>query len=250
MSGVVLCARPQPDCDRDVAALSRRGVAALAGPVMKMRPIEAAISRDTDMPGGIVLTSRNALDGFLGAVGGVAPETWRARRVYAVGRATARAARLAGFRDIETGMGGGAGLVPLIVRDAPAMTGGLLWPCAVHRSFDVAAAVERHVAVEAVPVYEMLAMDALPAQVEGRLRAGDIAAVVLMSRRSAELLRGLVDEAGFAANRAAITVLAGSDAIARAAGGGWAEIITAKRASRSRLLAIATLLYYRRIVNG
>jgi hypothetical protein len=46
--------------------------------------------------------------------------------------------------------------------------------------------------------------------------------------------------------RHGIVVIAGSRAIADAAGQGWRDVLVAKRPTRARLLAIAALLYDRR----
>jgi hypothetical protein len=67
-----------------------------------------------------------------------------------------------------------------------------------------------------------------------------------MSPRSVELFCQQLAENGMDHCRPEIMIIAGSDSIATAAGEGWRQIFTAKRPTRARLLAIASLIYYRR----
>jgi len=68
-------------------------------------------------------------------------------------------------------------------------------------------------------------------------------ALVAMSARSVRLWRDAMDAAGRSPDR--ISLIAGSDTIAAAAGDGWREIFVARYPRRSRLLAIAVMRYRR-----
>ena len=252
MAPFILSVRPEPDCDLDVAALARRGVPALAAPLLAPRLIGPDTRPDPAGYSGVVFTSRHAVTGLVAALGGAAENVgqgeWSQLPVFAVGRATARVARMAGFAAPQVGHGGGAGLVPLICAHIPANAPPLLWPAARDRGFDMVAALAPDRAVEDISVYAMeqtlrLRDDALDALAYGR-----ILAVKLMSARSATLFCAQLAENGMDHCRPEIIIIAGSETIAAAAGGGWRQTYIAKRPARVRLLAIASLLYHRREV--
>lgn len=251
MTSIILTVRPEPDCDLDVAALARRRVPAMAAPLLT--PIYDTENHDNagqlaaaGAYGGVIFTSRHAVTGLARAIAGGIDAAWRDLPVFAVGRSTGRAAAAAGFSDITVGSGGGAGLVPLIAGRTAMLAGPLLWPAACDRSFDMAAALARVASVRLVEVYRMLPAPVLPDAALAALGDGDVLAVVLMSARSARLFRAHLITAGLDAALGGLTVIAGSQAIADAAGTGWREVYVARRSTRARLLAIAALLYDRR----
>ena len=86
----------------------------------------------------------------------------------------------------------------------------------------------------------------LPDSADTALANDKVLAVILMSARSARLFRERLAETGHGGTVANMALIAGSDAIAAAAGDGWAQSFVAKRPTRARLLAIAALLYDRR----
>ena len=251
MTSIILTVRPEPDCDLDVMALARRDVPALAAPLMTaVYDIGAGNAKaglvDDGSCGGIVFTSRHAVTGLLRACGGTVRDTWRELPVFAVGRATGRVAVAAGFRDVTVGAGGGAGLVPMIAARAASFSGPLLWPAARDRSFDMGAALAKVAEVRMFEVYRMVPVAKLADAALAAISSGEVLAVILMSVRSAQLFRNRLADAGHEQARAGIAVIAGSRAIADAAGLGWREIHVARRPTRARLLAIAALLYARR----
>ena len=79
------------------------------------------------------------------------------------------------------------------------------------------------------------------------LAAGRVGAVILMSARSATLFRDMLARHVLDDRIANMTLIAGSAAIATAAGPGWREEFVARRSTRARLLAIAALFYHRRM---
>ena len=245
MRKFILTVRPEPDGALDVAALARRNVPALSAPLMAPAYLEPDIP-ERERFGGVVLTSRHAVTGLLAATDGKLSEGIAGLPVFAVGRATGRAAREAGFRDVAIGHGGGAGLVPLVAEAASRLNGPLLWPAAAHRGFDMKAALAGIAEVALAPVYEMRETEGIPDDADAAIAGGDVLCVILMSARSARLFRARLLARGHDRARAGMALIAGSDAIAAAAGDGWAEMFVAKRPARARLLAIASLLYDRR----
>jgi uroporphyrinogen-III synthase len=242
MADFIIIIRPEPDASRDVAWLKRYQVPAIAVPVMQ------ATKRPFDVPDigafqAVIFTSRHAVAAIADspAIGAL-----RALPAYAVGRSTAFAARQAGFAEVVTGHGGGSGLVPLLVADLRPHAGALLWPSATTISFDIAASlVDFGFAVQRLPVYAMPAQTDIGRQLPDRLPTHSSAAVVAMSARSIDLFSTMLRDNQLDQRRHIITVIAASHSIAEAAGAGWADILLAKAARRTRLLAIATFMHRR-----
>ena len=253
MAKFTLVIRPQPDADRDVDWLNRYGVQALASPVMSSVPVlPPSSAHDLGNPAdftGIIFTSRHAVD----AVAKTADATtWISKPAFVVGSATAATAKQAGFKNIIIGSGGGAGLVEPIrqaVTDANLANpqrASLLWPSAREVSFDMTVAMRRYdIAVQRLPAYQMMANADLTPAVCAALAKNCISAVIAMSPRSIQILRENMDAAGLGSARNKIDLIAGSDAIAAAAGDGWSHVYAARHPRRSRLLAIAVLRHRR-----
>jgi uroporphyrinogen-III synthase len=122
----------------------------------------------------------------------------------------------------------------------------LLWPSAREISFDMTAAMRRHdIAVQRLPAYQMTANADLVPPVRAALAKNCISAVIAMSPRSIQILRENMDASGLGSARNKIDLIAGSDAIAAAAGDGWNHVYVARHPRRSRLLAIAVLRHRR-----
>ena len=242
---MILNIRPAIDSQRDAVTLSRRGVASACLPVMEIVTLAPQLPNALEIAG-LVFTSRHAVTGLCAATGGKLDDRIAGLPAFAVGRATGRAAREAGFRNVTIGHGGGAGLVPLITEAAPRLDGPLLWPAAVHRGFDMAAALDGIADVVTMPVYEMRETKTLPDDAVAAIAGGNVLGVILMSARSARLFRERLLALGQDRAVASMALIAGSDAIVAAAGDNWAETFVSKRPARARLLAIASLLYDRR----
>ena len=258
MAKMTLIIRPQPDADRDVALLMRYGVPALASPSMKSMHQSHELPESVNFSG-IVLTSRNAVEAITKLEKRNSDTSrWAKLPVFVVGSATAAAARDAGFLNIIRGTGGGAGLLaPIscyfyekIGKQENVNTSNtnlpLFWPSAVEISFDMVAALAAHgVVVKRLPVYQMIANAGLHSTITDKIAEGAIVAVVAMSPRSVQIFRRNLDAAGKASSLAGMVLIAGSSAIAAAAGGGWQTVYTARQPRRSRLLAIAVLSHRR-----
>ena len=243
MADFIIIIRPEPDASRDVTWLKRYQVSAIAVPVMQAakRPFDVS---DIGALQAVIFTSRHAVaavadSSTIGAL--------RALPAYAVGRSTAAAAHQAGFAEVITGHGGGSGLAPRLVADLNPHAGALLWPSATTISFDMAASLASFgFAVQRLPVYVMPAQTNIGSQLPERLLTHSSAAVVAMSARSLNLFSAMLSDNQLDHRRHIITVIAASQSIVTAAGAGWANILLAKAARRSRLLAIAAFLHWRR----
>ena len=95
------------------------------------------------------------------------------------------------------------------------------------------------------PVYETVFADHFPDDIAAAIGRGDLLAIVTFSARTSEAFAALMKDAGLWHLRSNIIVIAGSKAIGDAAGAGWREVIVARAPKRSRILAIATLVYRR-----
>ena len=163
-----------------------------------------------------------------------------------MGRNTALAARHAGFDQVTSGPGDGKGLMTLMTADLRQDAGKILWPSASIVSFDIASQLnEFGFSVQQIPVYKMMPTASCAADLSARLATCSSAAVVAMSARSMALFSEVLNKEEFADQRKIITVIAGSEPIAAAAGLEWADIIVAKAPRRSRILAIATFVHRR-----
>ena len=258
MAKITLIIRPQPDADRDVALLMRYGVPALASPSMIRMHQTHELPESVNFSG-IILTSRNAVEAItkFGKVN-VDTSRWAKLPAFVVGSATAAAARDAGFSNIIRGTGGGAGLLAPIryyltekigKKDSSKSSHAnlpLFWPSSDEISFDMVAALATHgVAVQRLPVYQMIANAGLDSTITDKITEGAIAAVVAMSPRSVQIFRRNLASAGKASSLAGMVLIAGSSAIVAAAGGGWQTVYTARQPRRNRLLAIAVLSHRR-----
>jgi len=150
--------------------------------------------------------------------------------VWAVGEATAAAARVAGLSVAVTGPGDGQGLVDAMAPQGPAR---LLWLCGRDRStFDAAG-----IAIAPLPVY---AVDPVPPPSEWDALVAAPAVLMAHSARGAARIAELVD-----GERKHLTLLAISAAAASAAGEGWAEKAVAARPDDAAMLAEASALCHK-----
>lgn len=205
--------RAQPGAARTARAVADLGHQPVIAPLLQRRDLPA------DLPSlpAIAFTSPNAV----AALARLSAD--RAARVFAVGDATARAARDAGFSDVTSAAGDGRALAALIAADPPAS---LLWPRAVAPAFDLGEALSGVVPVTAVAVYETV-----PADVASPPTAD---AVLVHSPRAARVLaERLAPEAA-----STLRLLAISPAAAAPLGAlPWREIHVAAHPDETHLLA-------------
>ena len=103
----VLILRPEPGNAATARMVARLGLQPVCIPLFEIISIQWS-PPDPAAFGGIAMTSANAA-----RYGGAAMEVYRHLPLFAVGEATAAAARDAGFRDVRTGTGNGARLATL-----------------------------------------------------------------------------------------------------------------------------------------
>ena len=217
----VLILRPRPGADATAARAAALGLDATVAPLFTV----AALPWDAPAPGdhdALMLTSANAA-----RLGGAQLAAFHALPVFAVGEATAVAAREAGFDDVRAG---DADAVALLDRIAAAGFRHVL-----HLSGrEYRDAGHPALTIDRVAVYAADPMAELPTQAMAALADGAVA--LLHSPRAAARFAAL------AGDRAAIRIAAISPVAAAAAGDGWACVAVADRPDDAALLAAAARL--------
>jgi uroporphyrinogen-III synthase len=217
----VVAIRPQPGCDATVAAARARGMDARGFPLFAVKPL-AWSPPDPDTVDALLIGSANAL-----RHGGAALARYRGKPAYAVGAASAEAARAAGFDVVAIGEDR---LQTMLAALAPE-----------HRRL-LRLAGKARVALAApggVTITERVLYASeprpMPSALARRLRAP--AVVLLHSGEAARHFAAQCDDNGIA--RAPLALAAIAPRVAQTAGGGWRAVAAAARPDDAALLALA-----------
>ena len=211
----VLVLRPEPGASATVKQARELGLEVVAVPLFEIEPVEWAAPEPSAFDG-LLLTSANAL-----RHGGEQLHEVRGLPVYAVGKATAEAARDAGFDIAATGDAGMDSLLGSIEPDFR-----LLHLCGVDRR----EAEDARQDITVVEVYR-----SHPISSPDLSSAGN-GVVLIHSPRAGRRFADLVED------RASIRIAAISKGAADAAGNGWKSIDVAEQPSDHALLALAACL--------
>ncbi|GAB4532629.1 MAG: hypothetical protein Kow00133_20900 [Amphiplicatus sp.] len=236
---VVIVTRPEPDASRFAAAARRAGLEPIVSPTMRI--VFRPRAPDLDRVGAIAFTSANGVRAFAAAAA-IPPET----PVFAVGPASAEAARDAGFADVAAAGGDVASLAQMIgeAHQAGRIAGAVLHVCGSDRAGDlVAALAQAGAAARRAVLYEARASEGLaPAAVEALKGAADAAPgpwVALFSPRTARMFLDQVRDAGLEDRLAAARAACLSEAVAEAAGAArWREIAVAPAPTAETMIAL------------
>jgi len=218
MTRPLLVLRPEPGASATVAAARAMGLEAIAAPLFAIAPV--GWSLPDALPEAILLTSANAV-----RHGGTPLTVLTGLPAYAVGAATAEAARQLGFGRIVTGDGDAEAILALARRDGISA----LLHLAGREHRDV---VPDDIRIDRRIVYAANPVATLPEAARAAL-PGAIA--LLHSPRAARLFARLVDPAG-------IAIAAISPATLAAAGPGWRRAEAAAQPTDASLLAVAAKL--------
>ena len=228
----VLVTRPEPQATGTARRLEALGHVPLVAPMLETVALPPA---QIPPAGALAVTSRTALEVLAGhpdlpAILG--------RRLYAVGDATAAAARALGFTHVASAAGDVGDLARLIAADAPA--GGVTHLAGEERAGDLSGDLARRgIAATTLALYRMAAAERLPGPTVAALRAGAIDAILVYSPRSAAALLAAAERDGVAAVVLATPLLVLSKAVAapfRAAGA--ARLSVARRPDETALLGL------------
>ena len=210
----ILILRPQPGADATVAKAGKLGLDAIAVPLFKVEAVAWSPPEAASFDG-LLLTSANAV-----RMGGEGLKQLRGLKTYAIGEATAKAAREAGFDIAATGDAGVDRLLGSIEPDLK-----LLHLCGEDRREPADAKQQ----IRAITVYR-----AEPLSPDLSAVRGSVA--LIHSPRAGRRFAELVPE------RSTVCIAAISDAAAHVAGGGWRVVETADQPTDDALLALAARL--------
>jgi uroporphyrinogen-III synthase len=232
-----LITRPHEDSQDLAGELQRRGYRPLIEPMLRI-VFRAGPPLSREGLQGLLVTSANgarALAARLGpAIGG-----WRDLPVWAVGDASAAAARACGFTLVENAAGDVSALAALVAERADPAAGALLQAAAATLAGDLAGdlgrrgfRVEKQVLYDAEPARRL--SDAALAE----MRQGSVAVALFFSPRTAATFVRLARAASLAEASAGVTALALSPAVAASlADMPWRRLVVAEQPRQSALLA-------------
>jgi uroporphyrinogen-III synthase len=180
----ILVTRPVDEAQRTANKLRALGHESLIAPVLHIDPLpDAAIGEGPWAA--VLMTSGNAARALMAHAR--CSDLIRLP-VFAVGRQTADAARLAGFSDVVSSDGDGADLMRLVSARMMDRTQPLLYLAGSDVARDLAGDLSaRGLTVETVVLYRASAARAFPPEVTAAIRDGAIAGVLHYSRRSAAI---------------------------------------------------------------
>ncbi len=225
----VLVTRSRDDAERTGRKLAACGHRACLAPVTRIVPTGAPVPEGSY--DALVVTSAHGVEALASLPDRQSP-------VFAVGERTADAVRAAGFARVAVADGDAASLSRLVRRSIqPCLT--LLHVTARHRKEEPAASLRAAgFTVTQWEAYEAQAVESLPEEAAKALRTGQIAAALHYSRRSADLVVRLAEEAGLVSDLRAFPHLCLSADVAAPLTLGGAAVRVAEDPTEEALLAL------------
>ncbi|MCS6762255.1 MAG: uroporphyrinogen-III synthase [Candidatus Devosia symbiotica] len=204
----MLITRPDPDAQSSLARLQALDIAGVAAPLMERVMLDVSLP-PADGFAALVFTSANAVRTLMDRD---VVSDYAHLPVLAVGDRTARDAAAAGFVRVGSAAGNFGDLVNAI--GLSGLKGPLFYPTGKHQSADLGKALApMGVMVATAKVYDMVAIAALPSTVLAALGDGGINAVLVYSRRTAEIFVRLAHSLD-RTQRRALGMLCMSEAVA------------------------------------
>jgi uroporphyrinogen-III synthase len=232
----LLVTRPREDAESFARALAARGIDTLIEPMIEIVDLPGpAIVRDTVQA--VLFTSVNGVRALVRRNRGDLAE-FRDLPALTVGDATARAARDAGFHQVESAAGDVVALTALVTARLSPNDGPLLHIAGSQVAGDLAGALATAgFSVQRAAIYAARKATALSATTREALSRGMIDAVTFFSPRTAAAFVTLGREAEALPALAGIAALCLSQAVAQAAGVvPWRAIVVAPRPDQESLL--------------
>lgn len=225
----VLITRPEPGASDTAERVRALGFRPILAPMLRIevRPAKAA-----GPFAALLVTSGNAVEGL--------PADCRAVRLLAVGEATARRARAAGFLLVDSADGDAAALAALVRQRLRPGAGRLLLASGQGQGLALAAALrEAGYRVTRRVTYAAIPADTLPDAAAALIRSGDPHCALFFSAETARTFVRLVRRAGLSERLAASEAVA----IGRAASMAlealpWRRIRVAARPNQDEMLAL------------
>ena len=231
----LLLTRPQTDSEKLARDLAACGISSIIEPLLNIM-VQEGPPLDTTGVAALAFTSANGVQAF------AERSSRRDLPVYAVGDATARAARAAAFKDVHSAMGDVDDLARLLTRAMSPETGTILHPAASQVAGDLARCLaDAGFAYRREVIYKSEKVSAFSPETRAAIAGGEIDGVVLMSPRTGQIFKELMIRAGLADRAADMTVFCLSAAVAVAADGlPWRNIQTAARPTQDAFMALLT----------
>lgn len=227
-----LVTRPIEDAEPLVAALAARGIAALVEPMLRIRRLGGP---PPDLAGvqAVLLTSAN------GARALAAASAHRDLPVFAVGDATAAAARAAGFVTVASADGDVEDLAALVAARLSPADGTLLHAAGSAVAGDLAGRLgEAGFTLRRAVLYAADPATALSGEAAEALRQGRLDLAFFFSPRTASAFVRLVAAAGTGAACGGVSAFCLSPAVAAALGAlAWRRTLVAAAPTQAALLA-------------
>ncbi len=229
-----LVTRPRREAEALAQRLREKGLEVTIEPMLEI--VELRRSKPLDFSGVQACLVTSASGARALAEAGCAREV----PVYAVGEASADAAREAGFASVDCAGGDSAALVRRAAERLDPAAGALLHASGVEVSGDLAGALRaRGFKVRREVLYRARAAKALSPGLRSALEDGAIDLALFFSPRSAATFVELIDEAGLAAACAPIEAFFLSPAVAEAGGAlDWQRAWTASRPDQEALVEL------------
>ncbi len=185
----VLVTRPEPGASQTAARLEQLGFAAVMLPLQETVPVPVAPDAAQRAVAAVALPSASAVRH--------APRdllrTWSGLPCFAVGEATAQAAREAGFTRVAVAQGDAESLAAMIVAQPP--DGAVAYLCGrVRRSVFESRLTQAGIPVIVVETYDTLGLDLDADGLSSVEDAGDIDAALVYSASAADRLASLLME--------------------------------------------------------
>jgi uroporphyrinogen-III synthase len=230
----VLITRAEPDAARLARDLAAHGIESLIEPLMTVRfHADSAAIIDGLLPDAqaVLFTSANGLRAFAEAT------ARRDIKAFAVGDATAAAARQAGFADVESAGGNVDGLAALVIAKLTPSDGAVIHAAGTVTVGDLSGQLSAaNFIVRRAVLYETVPAERLSDTTRTALQQGEIDAVLFFSPRNAASFVALAADLAPACAR--LTAIALSPAIANALSPlSWGHIAVAAAPNEAALIA-------------
>ena len=227
----MLITRPEPGASATAQRVAAMGLVPVVAPVLRVEALPVAWPEPASLRA-ILAASGNAVAAI--------PPAWRALPLLAVGDATARKAREAGFAHVESADGDARALAGLAAARFPATGPPLLLASGEGQGAALAAALGAlGVAVIRREVYAARPVARLPDPAGAALGAGSLGAALFFSAETARAFAGLLDAAGLAGRAEGVEALAiGQPAAGALSVLPWRAIRVAARPTEDAMLAM------------
>jgi uroporphyrinogen-III synthase len=231
-----LVTRPIEDAAPLIRALGERGIDTVLAPMLTIRTVDDAERRLTEKLTGVqavLFTSANGVRAFAAAI----PR--RELPAFAVGDATAAAARIAGFRNVQSASGDVKDLAALVKARLSPQSGALVHAAGSSVAGDLAGAlVPLGFTVHRAVLYDAVPADALDPPAVAALHRGEVGLALFFSPRTAASFARLAAAADVAGACRSMAAFALSPAVAEALETlTWRALRVAASATQRELLA-------------